>query len=553
MPVGTLADVKLLEPRDLHEIGSRIVLANAYHLWLRPGRETLAAAGGLHRFMAWDGPILTDSGGYQVFSLESRRTVDDDGVTFRSHLDGSTHRFTPENVVAFQEELGVDVAMALDECVKLPSPRADLERAVARTTLWAERCAAARRRSDRTMLFGIVQGGLDEELRARSAAELVALDLPGYAIGGLSVGETRAEMDRLARFTAARLPPGKPRYLMGVGTVRDLVAGIDRGIDLFDCVYPTRSGRHGRILTRAGAEEVGEIRFRVRRADAAVAVGVGRPEIAQVLGAAQVVLGAGARQDPAVASAAGRVDAVEQIDPAIDPRDQIADRPDAHEIARLSGRQPSGGEAREPVHLGARLADREPADRVAGKIERHQLRGTARAQLFVEPALDDPEQHRAIGAAARRGAALRPQRRARDGALEVGARRRQLHALVQRHRDVDAELFLKRDDVFGGEAVRAAVQMRAERDPVVVDRAPRLQAEHLVAAGIGQDRTVPRHEPVESAGGGERLAARPQPQMVRVREHDSRADLVQVARFEQLHVGERPDRHEARRRDLAVL
>jgi queuine tRNA-ribosyltransferase len=254
MPVGTLADVKLLEPRDLHELGSRIVLANTYHLWLRPGRETLAAAGGIHRFMAWDGPILTDSGGYQVFSLESRRTVDDDGVTFRSHLDGSTHRFTPENVVEFQEELGVDIAMAFDECVKLPSPRAELERAVDRTTAWAERCAAARRSADRTMLFGIVQGGLDEELRARSAAGLIALDLPGYAIGGLSVGETRAEMDRLARSTAALLPPHKPRYLMGVGTVRDLVAGIDRGIDLFDCVYPTRSGRHGRILTRAGAE-----------------------------------------------------------------------------------------------------------------------------------------------------------------------------------------------------------------------------------------------------------------------------------------------------------
>jgi queuine tRNA-ribosyltransferase len=254
MPVGTLADVKLLEPRDLHEIGSRIVLANTYHLWLRPGRETLAAAGGLHRFMAWDGPILTDSGGYQVFSLESRRTIDDDGVTFRSHLDGSTHRFTPETVVEFQEELGVDIAMAFDECVKLPSPRTDLERAVDRTTAWAERCTAARRRSERTMLFGIVQGGLDEELRARSAEGLVALDLPGYAIGGLSVGETRAEMDRLARFTAALLPRNKPRYLMGVGTVRDLLAGIDRGIDLFDCVYPTRSGRHGRALTRAGVE-----------------------------------------------------------------------------------------------------------------------------------------------------------------------------------------------------------------------------------------------------------------------------------------------------------
>jgi queuine tRNA-ribosyltransferase len=254
MPVGTLADVKLLEPRDLDELGARIVLANTYHLWLRPGRETLVAAGGIHRFMAWDGPILTDSGGYQVFSLESRREIDDDGVTFRSHLDGSAHRFTPENVVAFQEDLGVDVAMALDQCVKLPSPREELARAVGRTTAWAERCAAARRRADRTMLFGIVQGGLDLELRARSAAELVALGLPGYAIGGLSVGESREEMDPVARFTAALLPAAKPRYLMGVGTVRDLLAGIDCGIDLFDCVYPTRSGRHGRVLTRAGAE-----------------------------------------------------------------------------------------------------------------------------------------------------------------------------------------------------------------------------------------------------------------------------------------------------------
>jgi queuine tRNA-ribosyltransferase len=254
MPVGTLADVKLLEPRDLHEIGSRIVLANTYHLWLRPGRETLVAAGGIHRFMAWDGPILTDSGGFQVFSLESRREIDEDGVTFRSHLDGSAHRFTPENVVAFQEDLGVDVAMALDQCVKLPSSREELERAVARTTAWAQRCAAAQRHADRTLLFGIVQGGLEDDLRARSAAELVALNLPGYAIGGLSVGETREEMDRVARFTAALLPPYKPRYLMGVGTVRDLLAGIDRGIDLFDCVYPTRSGRHGRVLTRAGDE-----------------------------------------------------------------------------------------------------------------------------------------------------------------------------------------------------------------------------------------------------------------------------------------------------------
>jgi queuine tRNA-ribosyltransferase len=260
MPVGTLADVKLLEPQDLREVGARIVLANTYHLWLRPGRETLAAAGGIHRFMAWDGPILTDSGGYQVFSLESRRKIDDDGVTFRSHLDGSAHRFTPENVVAFQEDLGVDVAMAFDQCVKLPSERADIARAVERTTRWAERCAAARKHADRTLLFGIVQGGLEDDLRARSAAELVALDLPGYAIGGLSVGESREDMDRVTRFTAALLPADKPRYLMGVGTVRDLLAGIDRGIDLFDCVYPTRSGRHGRVLTRAGVE------YNVRRA-----------------------------------------------------------------------------------------------------------------------------------------------------------------------------------------------------------------------------------------------------------------------------------------------
>jgi queuine tRNA-ribosyltransferase len=254
MPVGTLADVKLLEPQDLRELGARIVLANTYHLWLRPGLDTLAAAGGIHRFMAWDGPILTDSGGYQVFSLESRREIDEDGVTFRSHLDGSAHRFTPENVVAFQEDLGVDVAMALDQCVKLPSPRDELLRAVQRTTAWAQRCAAARRHADRTMLFGIVQGGLEDDLRARSAAELVALDLPGYAIGGLSVGESREEMDRVARFTAALLPANKPRYLMGVGTVRDLLAAMDRGIDLFDCVYPTRSGRHGRVLTRGGSE-----------------------------------------------------------------------------------------------------------------------------------------------------------------------------------------------------------------------------------------------------------------------------------------------------------
>ncbi len=251
MPVGTIATVKGLTPRDLRETGAQIVLSNTYHLWLRPGHDTLVAAGGLHRFMAWERPILTDSGGFQVFSLESRRSLDDEGVTFRSHLDGSTHRFTPEKVVAFQEDIGVDIAMVLDECIKLPAASAAVEESVRRTSLWARRAAAAWRR-ERTLLFAIVQGGLDERARARSAADLVALDVAGYAIGGLSVGETRAEMAHFTRFSAALLPPEKPRYLMGVGTVRDLIAGIDCGIDMFDCVYPTRSGRHGRALTRSG-------------------------------------------------------------------------------------------------------------------------------------------------------------------------------------------------------------------------------------------------------------------------------------------------------------
>jgi queuine tRNA-ribosyltransferase len=251
MPVGTAATVKGLTPDDLRALGAQIILSNTYHLWLRPGRETIVAMGGLHRFMAWDRNILTDSGGFQVFSLESRRKLDDDGVTFQSHIDGSTHRFTPENVVGFQEALGVDIAMMLDICVKLPASAGEVEASVRRTTLWAQRGTAAWGRGA-TALFGIVQGGLDERLRERSARELTALDLPGYAIGGLSVGESREEMGRFTRFTAALLPETKPRYLMGVGTVRDLITGIDAGVDMFDCVYPTRSGRHGRAITRAG-------------------------------------------------------------------------------------------------------------------------------------------------------------------------------------------------------------------------------------------------------------------------------------------------------------
>ncbi len=251
MPVGTAATVKGLTPAELREARTQIVLANTYHLWLRPGREAIVAAGGLHRFMAWDGPILTDSGGFQIFSLEGRRKLDDDGVTFASHLDGSEHRFTPEGVVAFQEAIGSDVAMLLDVCVRLPASREALAESVRLTTAWARRSRAVWG-SPETLCFAIVQGGLDAELREQSARELVELDFPGYAVGGLSVGETREEMYLSARSTAALLPADKPRYLMGVGTVRDLVAAVDCGVDLFDCVYPTRCGRNGRAMTRDG-------------------------------------------------------------------------------------------------------------------------------------------------------------------------------------------------------------------------------------------------------------------------------------------------------------
>ncbi|MDE2481788.1 MAG: tRNA guanosine(34) transglycosylase Tgt [bacterium] len=251
MPVGTAATVKALTPEEVRAAHSQIILANTYHLWLRPGRDLLVEAGGIHRFMAWDGPILTDSGGFQVFSLEGRRKIDDDGVTFQSHIDGSMHRFTPESVLEFEEALGVDVAMVLDVCVKLPSSPEAVAASVRKTTDWARRSRAAWKRAE-TQVFAIMQGGLDLAMRERSAREIVELDFPGYAIGGLSVGETREEMYVTARHSAALLPAEKPRYLMGVGTVRDIIMAVDCGIDMFDCVYPTRCGRNGRAMTRAG-------------------------------------------------------------------------------------------------------------------------------------------------------------------------------------------------------------------------------------------------------------------------------------------------------------
>ncbi|MEA3334496.1 MAG: tRNA guanosine(34) transglycosylase Tgt [Chloroflexota bacterium] len=249
-PVGTQATVKTMTPRDLEELGTGLILANTYHLFLRPGAELIASQGGLHGFMGWDRPILTDSGGYQVFSLSHMRKVDDDGVTFRSHIDGSLHCFTPESVIASEELLGADIIMVLDECPD-PLNRAYNEQALARTHAWAVRCKAAQKRPDQA-LFGIVQGGVFADLRADSARFLADLDFPGYAIGGLAVGETKEQMAATLDITCPLLPVDKPRYLMGVGTPEDILESVARGIDFFDCVLPTRIARNGAFLTHAG-------------------------------------------------------------------------------------------------------------------------------------------------------------------------------------------------------------------------------------------------------------------------------------------------------------
>jgi queuine tRNA-ribosyltransferase len=249
-PVGTAATVKALSPRDLIDLGAMLVLSNSYHLYLRPGDELIRDQGGLHRFMGWDRPILTDSGGYQVFSLGESREVDADGVTFRSHIDGSLHRFTPEKVMEIQENLGADIVMCFDECPE-PHDRTYNIEALARTHAWAARCQAAQTRGDQA-LFGIVQGGVFADLRAESAAFLTGLDFPGYAIGGLSVGETKPEMHAMLDVVLPLLPEDKPRYLMGVGAPEDLVDSVLRGVDLFDCVLPTRLGRNGAALLHGG-------------------------------------------------------------------------------------------------------------------------------------------------------------------------------------------------------------------------------------------------------------------------------------------------------------
>ncbi len=251
MPVGTYATVKTLTPEDLKEIGAAIILSNTYHLYLRPGVETIHDLGGLHRFMHWDGPILTDSGGYQIFSLAPFRTMSEDGVTFRSHLDGSNHFLTPEAVVGLQEGLGVDIMICLDECPGYPAPEAEVRAAADLTLRWAARCQAARTRPE-SALFPVVQGGMLPELRREQAQAMAALDFDGYAIGGLSVGEPKELMLEMLSATTPALPEDKPRYLMGVGTPEDLVEAVALGIDMFDCVLPTRNARNGMAFTTTG-------------------------------------------------------------------------------------------------------------------------------------------------------------------------------------------------------------------------------------------------------------------------------------------------------------
>jgi queuine tRNA-ribosyltransferase len=272
MPVGTQGVVKATRHRDMEEVGAEIILANTYHLLLRPGDELIARRGGLHRFIGWSRPILTDSGGFQVFSLAERRVVTDDGVEFQSHLDGARHLLTPERATDIQARLGADIAMALDECVALPATRDQAADAMQRSVAWAQRCrrrlAALRALPpDVTVTnqgqaqFGIVQGGLFQDLRDESADATVAIGFEGYAIGGLSVGEPIDQMYEVAAATARRLPPGQPRYLMGVGTPVDLVECVARGIDMFDCVLPTRNARNGQLFTSAGRINIKNARY----------------------------------------------------------------------------------------------------------------------------------------------------------------------------------------------------------------------------------------------------------------------------------------------------
>jgi queuine tRNA-ribosyltransferase len=252
MPVGTQATVKAMTPEELCEVGSLIILANTYHLYIRPGHELVARMGGLHSFMHWDRPILTDSGGFQVFSLGELRKITEEGVRFQSHLDGSYHFISPERAIEIQEALGADIIMCFDECPPYPADYEYVRRSTELTGRWAFRCKEAKQRPDQA-LFGIVQGGMHRELRKMSAEELVALEFDGYALGGLSVGEEKGLMHEVMAFSAPMLPDEKPRYAMGIGSPEDLIEGINSGIDMFDCVMPTRNARNGMLFTSTGS------------------------------------------------------------------------------------------------------------------------------------------------------------------------------------------------------------------------------------------------------------------------------------------------------------
>ncbi len=260
MPVGTQATVKAMAPEELESINAQIILSNTYHLYLRPGHELIREAGGLHKFMNWKRPILTDSGGFQVFSLDGMRKIDEGGVLFQSHHDGSRHYFSPEKVMEIEQALGADIAMAFDECAALPNEKEYLIKALERTTRWARRCKEAHTRADQA-LFGIVQGGTHEDLRIRSAEELMEIGFPGYGIGGLSVGEPKPDMYRILDTLDPVLPQDKPRYLMGVGSPDCLIEGALRGVDMFDCVLPTRTARMGTLLTSRGKVNIRNAKY----------------------------------------------------------------------------------------------------------------------------------------------------------------------------------------------------------------------------------------------------------------------------------------------------
>lgn len=262
MPVGTLGTVKAMSSAELHGIGAEIILGNTYHLYLRPGHKIIERAGGLHGFINWQSPILTDSGGFQVMSLSGLRKITKDGVRFQSHIDGSYHFFTPESVIEIENSLGADIIMAFDECPPYPATRKYVEESLKTTLKWAQRCRDAHKNTERQALFGIVQGGVYDDLREESAKKLMEMDFPGYSIGGLAVGESKEDMLRITALLNNILPVHKPRYLMGVGTPMDLLNNIANGVDMFDCVMPTRNARKGSVFTMNGKMIIKAARYK---------------------------------------------------------------------------------------------------------------------------------------------------------------------------------------------------------------------------------------------------------------------------------------------------